>query len=211
VTGRLVVDPAAASALRPSSVRLMAQPAVAEGPMFGPVAPSTVNDDLTFELKTRPGKMRIALGGPPMPGWSIRAVRYHGEDITDGGMEFRPSENVSDVEVELTNRLSDVSGLVTNSRGDAVKDYTVIAFVQDRERWSVPGRYLRSARPDQDGRFKVTGLPAGDYYVVALDSVDGNEWMDPEFLDAIKTKASSFSLGDGETKTLDLKLNTTSS
>ena len=211
VTGRLIVDPAAASSLRPSSVRLMAQPAVMDGMMLNMLPPSAVNDDLTFEVKTRPGKMRLAFGGQPLPGWSIRSVRYHGEDVTDGGIEFRPNENASDVEVELTNRMSDVSGLVTNGRGDAVKDYTVIAFAQDRERWNIPNRYVRNARPDQDGRFKLTGLAPGDYFVVALDSVDGTEWMDPEFLDSIKTKASSFSLGDGETKTLDLKLNTTSS
>ena len=211
VSGRVIVDPAAASSLRPSSVRLMAQPAVMDGMMINMLPPSTVSDDFGFEVKTRPGKMRLAFGGPPLPGWSIRAVRYHGEDVTDGGIDFRPGENVSDVEVELTNRMSDVSGLVTNGRGDAVKDYTVIAFAQDRDRWTIANRYVRNARPDQDGRFKLTGLPPGDYFVVALDSVDGTEWMDPEFLDSIKTKASSFSLGDGETKTLDLKLNTTSS
>lgn len=211
VAGRVIVDPAAASSLRPSSVRLMAQPAVMDGMMINMLPPSTVSDDFGFEVKTRPGKMRLAFGGPPLPGWSIRAVRYHGEDVTDSGIDFRPGENVSDVEVELTNRMSDVSGLVTNGRGDAVKDYTVIAFAQDRDRWTIANRYVRNARPDQDGRFKLTGLPPGDYFVVALDSVDGTEWMDPEFLDSIKTKASSFSLGDGETKTLDLKLNTTSS
>src|SRR5919201_3672435 len=195
-SGRLVVDPAAAASLRPSSVRLMTQPIAMDSMMFNPAGPSTVNDDLTFELKTRPGKMRVALAGMQMPGWTIRAVRYHGEDVTDSGIEFRSSENVSDIEVELTNRTSDVSGLVTNGRGDAVRDYTVIAFAQDRERWNIPNRYVRNARPDQDGRFKLTGLAPGDYYIVAFDSVDGNEWMDPEFLDSIKTKASSFSLGD---------------
>ena len=44
------------------------------------------------------------------------------------------------------------------------------------------------------------------YYAIALEFIDPNESGDPEFLDRIRTKATMFSLNDGETKTLDLKL-----
>ena len=60
--------------------------------------------------------------------------------------------------------------------------------------------------PDQDGRFKIRALPPGRYYAIALDYVDPNDSGDPEFLDRIRTKATMFSLNDGETKALDLKL-----
>ena len=65
-----------------------------------------------------------------------------------------------------------ISGLVTNARGETLKEYTAIAFAQDREKWKVIGRYQRIGRPDQDGRFKISGLPPGDYYIVALDKID---------------------------------------
>jgi hypothetical protein len=205
-SGRIVMDPAAAQAFRPMVMRLMAQPLAMDGIMFNPGGPATVSDDLTFVVRTRPGKMRIAFGGPPPPGWSIRAVRYRGTDVTDSGIEFRPNENVDDIEVEITNRISDVSGLVTNGRGEPVRDYTVVAFARDRERWTSSSRYLRSGRPDQDGRFKLSGLPPGDYFVVALDSVDGSEWMDPDFLERVQPKATTFSLNEGETKSVDLRI-----
>jgi hypothetical protein len=207
-TGRVIVDPAAAQSLRVSALRVMAQPAVFDGPMMGPPAPpAVVNEDLTFELKSRPGKMRIGFAGQ-LPGWTIRAVRYRGIDVTDSGIEFRGNEDISDIELEITNRVTDLSGLVTNGRGQAVKDYSVIVFPQDRDKWTPGSRYMRTGRPDQDGRFKLTGLPPGQYHILALDYVDANEWNDPEFLDRVRSKATPVSINEGETKSADLKLNT---
>src|SRR3954452_16790604 len=207
VTGRVVVDPAAAQALRPSTLRLGLQPAEPDMMFIGGTPPAVVNDDLTFELKGAPGNMRVAMFGPA-PGWTIRTVRYRGSDITDSGLEIRPNENLTDIEVELTNRLTEVSGLVTNPKGEALKDYSVIVFPQDREKWTPNSRYLKSSRPDQDGRFKVSAIPPGEYYVIALDYVDSNDWNDPQFLDSIRAKASRFSLSEGETKSIDLRITT---
>ena len=161
VTGRVVVDPGAAQALHPSAMRLGLQPVEPDMMFIGGAPPAVVNDDLTFELKGNPGTMRVFMAGPS-PGWTIRAVRYRGSDVTDSGLEIRPSENITDIEVELTNRVTEVSGLVTNPKGEALKDYSVIVFPQDRDKWTPNSRYLKSSRPDQDGRFKVSAIPPGD-------------------------------------------------
>jgi hypothetical protein len=208
-SGRVIVDAGSSGSLQPSAIRLMVQPVVFDMPMMNMAGPSAVNDDYTFELKVRPGKMRVQLAGPT-PGWSIRAVRYRGQDITDSGYEFRANESISELEVELTNRETNLSGLVTNDRGAAAKDYAVVVFAQDREKWTAGMRYLKTGRPDQDGRFKVSGLPPGDYYAIALDYVDSSEWMEPDYLERIRAKATQVSLSDGETKSVDLKLNTVS-
>jgi len=87
----------------------------------------------------------------------------------------------------------------------------VLVFSRDREKWTLPQtRYIRSAQPDQDGRFKITGLPAGEYYAVALDYVDFGDMNDPEFLDRIKDRATMLQMDDGGAKVLDLKLSSTS-
>ena len=202
VSGRIVVDPAAAQALRVPTLQIMLQPAQI-GPMFGFTGPSPVNDDLTFEAKARPGKMRFVIPNQ-MPGWAIKAVRYRGTDVTDT-IELRAGESIADVEVELTNRLTDLSGVVTNAKGQAIKEYSVVVFPQDRDRWTTQ-RYLRLSRPDQDGRYKVNGLPPGEYYVVALDYVDSNDWSDAEFLDGVRTKATPLTIGEGEVKSVDLRI-----
>ena len=61
----------------------------------------------------------------------------------------------------MTNRPTEMSGLVTNARSEAVKEYSLVVFAQDRDLWRPGSRFIRSGRPDQDGRFKVSGLPVG--------------------------------------------------
>jgi hypothetical protein len=205
-SGRLVVpDQPATAPLRISVLRVAAAPDPIGGIIFGPLPPpAAVHEDGTFELKLRPGSRRLTVGGLPS-GWALKTVRQRGVDVTDG-LEVRPNEEVTDLELELTNQISAISGLVTDGRGESVKDYTAIVFARDPEKWRPPSRYVRSGRPDQDGRFKVTAILPGEYLAIALDAVDPGEATDPEFLDRIQRLATKVSIGEGETKVLDLKM-----
>ena len=208
-SGRVVVDPALVSQL-PKTISLAFFPPVFNGMPAPPPPPVTVGaDDLTFTVKAPPGVFRVSLGGfgAPPPGWAIKSVRLNGSDVTDA-IEFKPNEDISGLEVELTNKIATVSGLVSTRSGDAIKDYTVIVFAQDKEKWTGNSRYQAIGRPDQDGRFKTGNLPAGDYYIIALDRVESGQWSDPDFLESIRMRASTFSLMDGETKIVDVKLTT---
>ena len=205
-TGRVILDPAEAAAVPPGLMFMLVAVDPGEMPMGS--APARLADDGSFELKSGPGRMRINMMGPG--GWMIRAIRVSGTDVTDAGLDFNANEDITGIEVELTNKLTVISGLVTNARGEPVKDYSTIAFSQDREKWKVANRYQGFGRPDQDGRFKISGLPASDYYVIALDKIDPGQAGDPEFLDAIRAKATPITIHDGETRTIDLKINTAS-
>ena len=205
-TGRVVGDPATIQSLQPATIRLgMQQIDFDDSPLSGGGS-MKVNDDFTLEVRSQLGRYAIRMAGTP--GVSLKAVRVNGADVTDSGIEFKPNEDVSGIEVELTNKVSEVSGLVTNSRGDAIKDYSVVFFAQDRDRWGNRSRFFGTGRPDQDGRFKVRSLPPGDYNAVALDYIEPGQETDPEFLDRIQSRVARLSLGEGETKVLDLKLST---
>jgi protocatechuate 3,4-dioxygenase beta subunit len=204
-SGRVVLDPAVSASL-PTALQLMIMPIEPGDPsMMMGSQPARLADDGTFELKAWPGRMRINMMGMTN-GFVVRAVRLNGTDITDAGVEFKANEDVSGFEVELTNKLTTISGLVTNARGEAVKEYATIAFAQDRDKWKIFGRYQSMGRPDQDGRFKISGLAPSDYYIVALDKVDPSQMSDPEFLDVIRTKATAITIREGETRTVDLKI-----
>jgi hypothetical protein len=82
----------------------------------------------------------------------------------------------------------------------------VIVFAADQSKCTFPSRFIKLGRPNQDGRFKVTGLPPENYLVVALPAVNGSEWQDPEFLETLRSLATPVTLSEDDAKTIDLKL-----
>jgi protocatechuate 3,4-dioxygenase beta subunit len=202
--GRVIPD-ASQTNVSLASLQLVATPDNPR-PLGGTSGTGRVNEDGTFELSVAPGKsfIRMSVGGQ-FANTRLKAVRLNGVDVIDTGIEFRPNENIDGVEIELTTQLSSVSGGVTDARGNAVSSYMVITFARDREKWGPGSRYMNSARPNQDGRYKIN-LPQGDYYAIALDYVEQGANTDPEFLDRLKDRATEFSINEAETKSLDLKL-----
>ena len=175
--------------------------------MAGPGGPGqTLSAEGTFELRGLFGQRFIRVLNPPQ-GWMVDAVRLDGNDVTDTGVEFKTGDPVSGVEIVMTARPSEISGTVKGANGALAKDYTVVIFSTNADKWTAPaGRYVMAGRPDQQGRFRVRNLPAGDYYAIALEYIEQGTWGDPELLERMKPKATRLSVQKGENKMLDLEL-----
>src|SRR5262245_8612819 len=188
-----------------TSIRVTASPVDSDGPMISYAGLGSVKADGTFELKGLSGTRVVRATGLPA-GWMLKSVRVNGNDITDSGMDFKSGEAVTGVDVVLTSKLTEVNGTVKAGSAQA-KDYTLVVFSDEPQKWSVPNsRYVAGTRPDQEGRFQVKNLPAGGYYAIAVDYLAQGEWNDPDVLERLKPKATSFSIDEGETKTLSLTL-----
>ena len=108
----------------------------------------------------------------------------------------------------VTDKVTVLSGTVT-SRGQTTRDYSLVVFPEDATKWVYPSRYVRTARPDQQGQFSLRGLPGGERYLaVAIDYLEDGEGADPQFLTAIRDRATRVALADGESKALTLTLTT---
>ena len=57
-----------------------------------------------------------------------------------------------------------------------------------------------------DDGFELTGLPKGDYYLVAVDPALAEAWKDPRFFPAAAGAATRVSLDWGTSLTQDLTL-----
>ena len=67
-----------------------------------------------------------------------------------------------------------ISGHVTNAASAPIANYSVVVFSTDRSKWSTTSRVLRVAQPAQDGSFEVANLPPGEYWLAAIEPVEGN-------------------------------------
>jgi len=188
--------------LRPGEVRLNAMPATFN--LFGPPSQATANDDWTFELTGLTGERLIRTNVPQ--GWFLKSVVVDGSDVTDTPIDFGANGDADGIEVVLTQQVTSVSGIVKDRKGAALSDYVAVIFAEDSERWGFQTRYVRSGRPDQEGRFTVTGLPPGRYLATAVEYLEAGEESNPDTLEQLRIPATSFTLQDGETRTLDLEL-----
>lgn len=165
-----------------------------------------VKDTGAFEIDNLVGGHTLRPVNLPR-GWVLKRVTVNGEDVTDRGIEFKPGNDVNGVDIELTNRTTSIAGSVAGSHGEALKDYTVVVFPEDPQKWTVPqNRYMASSRPDQEGRFRFNNLPPGDYCAIAVEYVAQGDWQDPAWLDRASKAATRFALEEGANKTLELKL-----
>ena len=136
--------------------------------------------------------------------WGVKRIQREDVDVTDTLLDF--ATDVDGLEIELTQRLTSVSGGVSDDRGGVALDATVIAFADDPEKWGAHSRFIESARPDQQGRFTIRSLPPGRYVAIAVGYLEPGEERDPDVLERWRSRGTLFTLAEGETHGLDMRL-----
>jgi hypothetical protein len=164
--------------------------------------PPVTHDDWTFELRGLRGRGFIRAG--TIGDWQLKGVRREGVDLTDMPLDF--ATDIDGIEIELTQRLTTVSGGVHDDRDGVALDSTVIVFADDPEKWGPHSRFIETARPDQQGRFTIRSLPPGRYVAVAVGYLEPGEERDPDVLEKWRQRGTLFTLSEGETHGLDLRL-----
>lgn len=139
-------------------------------------------------------------------GWTLKAVRFNGADVTDLPLDVAPGQVLTGVEVVVTKKLSHAEGTVLDARKQPVLDATVVLFPVDERLRGYQSRFIRSARPDQEGRFRVSAVPPGDYLAVAVQGLADGQAADPEFLAGIEDLAVRLTIDEGETESVTLGL-----
>lgn len=153
-----------------------------------------------FQVAGMSGPTRLEVEGVP-DGWAVKAILLDGEDVTDKSFDL--SNSTGAVRIVMTNRLTSLSGTIQSNA--EIRDHSVIVFPDDAKTWTFPSRFVRTIRADRDGRFLMKGLPPGDRYLaVAIDYLEDGEEQDAQFLERLRTRATSFSLGDGEQRSIQL-------
>jgi hypothetical protein len=173
---------------------------------LGPQPNGRVGKDGAFVLSGVPPGAHLVRSAGAARGFILKSVTINGRDVTDVPVQVRPGESLANVAVVFTDQQNEINGTVTNEQGTPVPDYTILAFSTDPSLWRPLSRQIMTARPDQTGKYRIRGLPRGEYYLVAVDPAEQGEWFEPVYLDEHRAGAQRVTLGDGDGKTQDFKI-----
>ena len=65
---------------------------------------------------------------------------------------------------------------------------------------------MTTVRTGADGRFEVRALPPETYFAIAVPHLQDGEWAEPENLDRLTAHATQFSLSQGGSTTVALRV-----
>jgi hypothetical protein len=156
------------------------------------------NGAFSFDALIGAREFRLA---SPLPGFAMASVRIRGRDVLDVPVVFKGGENITDALIVLTETPGAVDGRVLDGDRKPVSDVGVVLFSNDRRQ--LPRRAYW-VRPDTTGRFVVSSLAPGDYWLALVDTVDDTRWTTVAYLDGLRDRATRFSLAQGETRSISL-------
>jgi hypothetical protein len=168
---------------------------------FGPQPNARVDKDGHFIIEgvsTGAHLMRPSNGSRT---WLLQSVTIGGRDVTDTPFQVRGGESIAGVNLVFTDKQSEINGTLSTDNGTPVPEFTVLAFPTDSTLWRPLSRQIMTARPDQTGKYRIRGLPPGDYYLATVDPSQQGEWFEPAYLDEHRAGAARISLSEGDVKT----------
>ena len=210
ITGRITFDALdPTTTAKPTDFELATRPADFDMSPPNNWASADIHPDGTFEMAGLNGPRRLEILRAP-PGWVLKEIRVKGVDVTDRPLSLGTrDQSLTDVEVVMTDRVTELGGAITDNRARPVPGATFVVFSTDRDRWYPASRYLRHAVTGPDGAFTVAGLPAGSYHASVVTRIPtGGEdaWQDPQFLESLVLSASTVTVVDGQRARLTLRL-----
>jgi hypothetical protein len=202
--GRIVLE---GQSPPPSTRFIVAEPADGNPALGQPVSSNMSGDSMAFVLQgLMPGEyyLRNRASGD----WIVKSIVAGGRDYTDAPFDATAGRDFTDVVVTMTDKPGSIEGTVTAGDGRQ-SAATIIAFPADRSRWTNYGlspTRIKTTRVTNVGSYRLAGLPAGEYLVVAVDPSQADAWHDPAFFPAAAGAASRVSVEWGASARMALRV-----
>ena len=163
------------------------------GERFSPLA--HVNADGSFQWTNIPaGHYFVQISdASALSNWFLKSAVAGGRDTTDSGLNVNGGALALDLVASANG--ARVEGSVGNQENVPVADATVVAVPESRFR-NHPDCY-RKAVTDQRGRFTLSGLPAGDYTIFVWESIEGEDYLNPDVLKQYEGQGKALHVNEG--------------
>lgn len=202
ISGSILFDMERPPDLSRSRIMVMLNP-VAFGamPSYGPQPQAQVQPDGRFTLNgVVPGTYTLRATG------LMKSSIVDGRDTLDFPLELDGHRDIIGAVLTLTDRATEVTGLITDSAGAPAFQVTIVAAATDPRFWTPFSRRIATARPDTSGRYAFRSLPPGDYFLAAVTDLEPGRQFDQELLRTLVGASVHVTLADGGRVTQGLRV-----
>jgi protocatechuate 3,4-dioxygenase beta subunit len=151
------------------------------------------------------GPWRFVVSGMP-DGWYLKSLTINGAEMTDQVIDLGVGGGIVSGEAVVSPKGGTIAGRITAAERPVARTSSVIVFPQDREKWFERSRFIKVVRASQDGSFRASSLPPGEYYVAVTTTVDQAETARPDVLERLTPRAARVMLDEGDERRVDVTL-----
>ena len=157
-------------------------------------------------LSVQPGEYWLRVSAS---GWVIKSVSWQGRDYTFTPINTASSSELTGLVVTMTNAVPTLTGAVRMPDASTPETAIVVAFPASpalRVNTGFSPVRLRSITMQANGSFSFTTLPAGEYFVAAIDRSRLSTWRDSDYLLTLERQATRVTLAWGQTSSQTLTM-----
>lgn len=176
----------------------------ASGARFSNIAHLAPNGEFVWR-DVPPGNYYVQMlgnGSGANEDWFVKSVLAGGREVNDSSFNVSGGTVVLDVVASANGAV--IEGVVTDSSSRPVANAVVVAVPETRVRGRID--QYRQTVTDQLGHFRLRGVRAGSYTLFAWESVEGQEYYNPDFLKSYDGQGTTLNTTEGEHKAVQLKV-----
>ncbi len=118
-------------------------------------------------------------------GCYVPSVQYGGKDVEQAEVEYSPG---AALEITIAPDGAGVNGRTLDEQGNP-RDSAVVALVAAGGKSA-----LRSVKSGSGGAFQITGIPPGEYNLLAFDDIGQDDLENPDFIKLFESQATAVKL-----------------
>jgi hypothetical protein len=211
VSGRVVFRPKGAQPdaglLERGGLEVRLDPAV-PAPLTRYPGPSIARPDASGQFVLHdvfPGRYRLSASQRQTTGWFEDLTTIPDADVSGQLVEVK-RQDVAGLTVTLTDQRGEISGSIVTEKGEPAPEYFILLYPSEEKYWNPYSLRLRGTRANQDGRFVISGVPAGTYRLATILDAEVGAWFDPAYLRRIDPGSMTVTFTGDEKKTLNLRV-----
>jgi uncharacterized GH25 family protein len=178
--------------------------------------PAQSSDQIQLPMELRASLQpdgRFTISGVPagryilkLNGGNLKSAIVSGQEVLDLPFEFTAERDVTGAVLTTAERSSELTGALTDSTGKPALDYTVVVAATDSRYWDPQSHRIAMTETDYEGRFQISSLPAGSYFIAVLIDPEPGAVYDPEFLRTIARTSVPVTIPEGGRVTQNLRV-----